>query len=156
MPLDPNAPLVYLLKAPFQLSIGGVVRAGFMKCSELGDETDVVEIREGANPYPITQPGNSKIKEVTLERGMVAEDFDLWGWREQVANSRTQRGVVEFQFKKDIDLTQFNNARVARNKWRMKRCWPKEYAAGDLDTSASEVQIERVVLVVEALERIAL
>ncbi len=153
MPLNPNSPITYLTKFNFTIEIGGIVRAGFMKCGAITVETEMISIREGGNPFPVTMPGLSTFSEITLERGMVAEDFDLLVWSEDVSNSRTQTGLADNKYKRDLDIVLRNAAKVAKVRWRLGRAWPRVYTASDLDTSASEVQGESVTLVYESMER---
>ncbi len=152
MPLDPNAQRQYLTKHLFEVECAGVVFGRFMKASVISDETEAIEIREGGRNYPRYMPGTSKTAELTLERGIAAEDTDLINWKAQVSNSRTDVALADDQYKRDLDLVQYNAARVVRRRVRLFNAWIKTLSLGDVDASASEVQVETAVLVYESWE----
>lgn len=153
MPLDPNAVRSRITKFSFHVQIGGITYAGFAKMGEINVEFERIDIREGGNPFPVTMPGTGSLAEVTLERGEVAADSDLYEWIKETGDSRTQLGLADEQYKRDLDVVCFNAAKVPQERIRLFKAWCRAYKIGDFDTSASEVLMTAVTIVFESFDR---
>ena len=70
--------------------------AKFQEVSGSDREGLRVEYRHGANPvfYPIKMPGLGKVGDVTLRRGVVAVDTDLFNWLNEIKTNTVKRGPV--------------------------------------------------------------
>ena len=136
----------------FQVEIQQFARFGFQKCTGMQVTTDIVEYREGGmNSTPQKSPGLSKFSNVTLERGQIFSagfgDKDCLNWYLQVFNVSTKKASSPKQFRRLVDIVQFDKEAVERYRWRLVQCWPTEVKPlGDLDAMASNNSIEQMVL----------
>jgi len=142
----------------FRIEIDGFTRAGFSECSGLSDESEVTEYREGGDEMTVRKsPGLTKYDDITLKRGIMAEstqggDFDLWDWREQVRKIGTNE--VPMEFRKTIDIVQYNRSNKEVRRWRVREVWPsKLVAVPNLDAKSSDDAIEEMVLVQEGYDK---
>lgn len=72
-----------LLEANFLVEIEGMPTMGFSKCSEPGRKDAVAKYRNGNDPnYRRKQRGLRNYDDITLERGLFADDTALQEWME--------------------------------------------------------------------------
>ena len=152
MPIT-GAPRIFEDKFSFIVEIDGVAHAAFQKCSELSFEIDTVEYREGGRKHAFKSPGLVNFSDVTLERGAVADDSDLYDWAVDCASIVADAGVVETAFRRTFDIVALDRNGAPLKRWRCVDVWVKKFVAGDWDNDASEKTIESVVLVIDSFER---
>ncbi len=99
-----GAPRIFEDKFSFIVEIDGDVHAGYNNCSELSWEVDKVQYREGGRKNPFQSPGLVNFTDITLERGAVVKDSDLYEWAEQCAAVIERVGVIETLFRRDLDI----------------------------------------------------
>lgn len=148
-----GAPRVFEDKFSFIVEIDGVAHAGFAKCSELSMEIDKVEYREGGRKHPYKSPGLVNFSDVTLERGAVHDDSDLWDWAEECASIVEEAGTVEPDFRRNIDIVALDRDGTPLKRWRLRDAWVQKFVAGEWDNDASEKTIESVTIVYDSFER---
>jgi phage tail-like protein len=141
-------------KFKFLVEIDGVTSAGFARCSALEVEIEKIEYREGGVLVPYKAPGLGNISDLTLERGAVYNDTDLWDWFKSVVNTRTNTGAAEDLFRRNLDIVVLNRDNTERYRWRCFDTWPMKFTAGDWDADASEHTITSVVLAVQNIDRV--
>ena len=127
----------------FLVEIDGIQSAGFVQCSGLSSETDVIEYREGGDATVRKLPGLTRYARIVLKRG-ITTNRDLWDWRQSVVNGQTQRrnGVIVL----------LNEDRTPALRWRFHNGWPTKLEGPVLNASSSEVAIESIEIVHEGLE----
>ena len=139
----------------FEIRIKGVTHAGFQKCSEISWEFDTIVYREGSSLIASAKdPGLLNFDPVTLERGAVSADSDLYDWSKEVANAATNTGLENPKFKRTVDLVIKNRAGGREVIWRLYNAWPKRTSIGDRDNEASEKVIASTVLEYDYAKRI--
>lgn len=145
------------------LAGGGLNTVQFSKVSGLEDESDVIEYREGSDPYtPRKYPGQIKFPRLVLEHG-TAEDNSLLVWRQQViqmgaptlgGGAGTNASLTD-SFRKTLTICLYDyNADDGADfvrKWVVRNAWPAKLSYGDLDASSSEILIESIELEHEGL-----
>ena len=148
-----GAPRVWEDKFSFIVEIDGVAHAAFNKCSELSFEIDTVEYREGGRKNAYKSPGLVNFADITLERGAVHDDSDLYDWAKDCASIVADAGVIETAFRRTLDIVALDRDGSVLKRWRLGSCWVKKFVAGDWDNNSSEKTIEQVVVVCDSFER---
>ena len=140
----------------FRLKWDGNYIAGISKVSGLKRTTEVVTHREGGDPSVSRKsPGQTDFEAITLERG-VTQDMAFQAWANMVwqlgAGAGTEAALADFR--KDLILEFYNEAGQLVLAYKIYRCWVSEYTAlPDLDSDATSVAIESIVLENEGWER---
>lgn len=150
----PGAPRIVLKKPYFTVEIEGISHGRFTSCSSLEPEVEEIEYREGGdNAATAKDPGLYNMPDVTLARGSVARDSDLYDWFSLVVDFTTDAGAQNPEFKKNVDVVVRDRAKNEELRYRLFDCWPKKIALGDWD-SVSENVVESVTLSVRGVARI--
>lgn len=135
----------------FLLEIDGLVKAGFSRCHLPTASSPVIEYREGNEaPTPRKLPGLNEYGPLVLEAGVTDESVELFEWRALV-----EQGAIGAA-RRTAAVVLLDTTGVAAARWEFRSAWPAEYEAPELDAGASEVAIERLVVVNEGFERVAL
>lgn len=150
-----GAPRIFEDKFSFIVEIDGIAHAGFQKCSELSYEIDKVEYREGGRKHPFKSPGLVNFTDITLERGAVADDSDLYNWAEECASIVEEAGVIETDFRRNFDIVVKDRDGSPLKRWRCVDAWVQKFAGGEWDNDASEKTIEMVVITFDSFTRVA-
>lgn len=149
-----GAPRNYEDKFSFEVQIDGIAVAAFNKCSELSWELDKIRYREGGSLIPsANDPGLLNFEDVTLERGAVANDSDLYDWMEETADAAANTGLVNPEFKRGFDIVAKDRDGSVLKRWRVTNAWPTKFVAGAWDNDASEKTIEMVTLTFDYAKR---
>ena len=149
-----GAPRSFEDKYKFTVEINGVAHAKFNKCSELSAELDKIEYREGGDLRPtVKDPGLLNFTDVTLERGAVAIDSDLYDWFEETVDYATNTGAVGPTFKRDFDIVARDRDGTELKRWRCTNAWPVKFTAGEWDNDASEKTVEMITLTYDGFKR---
>jgi phage tail-like protein len=142
-----------LPKFHFQVDWNGREKLGFTEVTGLDFETQVIEYRDGASPWPynkLKQPGPTKYSDVVLKRGHFKGNYDaykIWlgGAKFQTGNGDygPLRGTVT------ISLLDENHSPIIT--WRLDNAWPSKIQSTDLKADGNDVAIETMTLVHEGL-----
>jgi phage tail-like protein len=121
--------------------------AGFEECGPIAEELEVIEYRNGndAQSEPRKLPGQSKVTDVTLKRGVIGT-ATLYGWFDEV---RTQGASAA----RTVTITLLGDDHATQVMiWKLIRAWPVRYSAGPLHGRANMVALEELTLTYERLE----
>jgi len=137
-----------LPKFHFQVEWGGS-KLGFTEVSGLEVETEMIEYRDGASPEYNKQriPGLRKYANITLKRGMFANDNEFFDWWKKTALFQNVDND-----RRDLTISLLNESHEPVMVWTVKRAWPVKITSTDLKGDANEVAIETMELVHEGLE----
>lgn len=149
-----GAPRRFEDKFLFRVEIDGITHAGFQKCSELSAEIDVINYREGGALAADKSPGLINFTDLTLERGAVASDSELYDWFERVVDYAKDKGDIEDTFRKNLDIVILDRDKRVIKRWRLDDAWPSKFTAGEWDNDSSEKTIEMVTIVFRGFKRI--
>lgn len=160
-----GAPRSFENKFTFSIEIDGVAHAGFNKCGPIKVTVDKVEHREGGSLIPNKSPGLVNWDDVTLERGAVAADSDLYEWIEQVVDSAqgvatntgeaAGLGLNDNEYKRNFDVVKRDWDGTIVGRVRVFGAWPVDYTFGEWDNDSSEKTIEMVTLTYDYAKRIS-
>jgi phage tail-like protein len=162
MPINGAAP-TYHQSFRFFVEIEGVTRLRFKNCSELASEFETIEHYEGGVAIPNKTAGRMTFDDITLERGVVTGDFDLYEWHLQAGNPSisapqgpgigTGVGAGNGGYKRNLSIVQLDIDGSELRRWRVYGAWAKRFVVGAWDNDADEVTIESVTLTYDFFER---
>lgn len=160
-----GAPRSFENKFAFTVEVDGVTHAGFNKCSEISAEFDKVEHREGGSLIPNKSPGLLNWADVTLERGAVIADSDLYDWFEETGDSAqgvainageaSGLGLNDNDYKRNFDVVKRDRNGAELGRVRVFGAWITKYVFGEWDNDTSEKTIEMVTLAIDYAKRIS-
>jgi phage tail-like protein len=133
-----------LPKFHFQVQWGGT-RIGFTEVTGLTIDNEVIEYREGSSPEysKIKMPGLHKFGNITLKRGVFANDNEYYNWLNTVKLNTIER--------RDITINLLNEEHQPVVTWKVKNAWPTKIQSPDLKSDANEAAIESIELVHEGV-----
>ena len=120
-------------------------RIGFSEVSGLDFVTDVVEYREGSSVAHATDkmPGLKKYGDITLKRGVFADDNEFYEWYKTIDLNKVER--------RDVTISLLNEEHEPVLTWKVVKAWPRKLSAPVLDAQSSSVAIEELVLACEEI-----
>ncbi len=129
----------------FLVEIDGITRAGFMECSGLTTDTDVIEYRDGNDPFLHMRklPGHMKYTNIVLKGGYT-DNTELWDWRKKIISGQIDR--------RSADIILLDEARNEVLRWRVREAWITKWESGPFNAKTNDVAVETVELVHEGLE----
>ena len=128
----------------FRVEISGLTAAGFVSCSGLAAETEVIDYRLGNDKAPMRKlPGIHKFANVTLKRGYTA-DRQLWDWYKGVLDGSVQR--------RSISIVLMDDAGTDLLRWNVHNAWPTKYEGPTLNASGNDIAMETIELAHEGFE----
>ena len=153
---DVHTGLRFKVSLTFEGSLGDMA---FSKVSGLETESEVIEYREGNDPFTMRKiPGMTKYPPIVLERG-VSNDSTLLLWRQAVAgvgnaSLGATANIPELNPDSEIaraasafTITLLNSEDKAVRTWTIVGGWPSKLTYGDLDASSNEILIETLEIV---------
>ena len=142
----------------YTIEIENFARFGFSSCTGLEGQTDVTEYREGGNNATVQKsPGLTKFPDLTLERGQIlaagSGDEDVAAWYKQTFDVGAKTAASEPDFRRDVDIVQYNKEGDEVKRWRVYEAWPSQFKAfSDLNGTSSDNSVERMVITHEGFE----
>ena len=140
-----GTPRTFHHKFKFLVQIDDFAFAGFQTCSELSVEIAKIEYYEGGRLIPNKSPGRLTFSDITLGRGATS-DLDLFNWLQDTVNVASGIGLIDPQFKKNLEIVQLERDDTPLRRWPVRNAWPTNFVAGDWDNEADEVVIETLTL----------
>lgn len=133
-----------LPKFHFQVDWGGT-KIGFTEVSGLNIENKVIEYRDGASPEfsKIKMPGMREFSNITLKRGVFADDNEFYQWLNTISLNTVER--------RDVIIRLLNEEHNPVVTWKIKNAFPLKIQSTDLKSDGSEVAIEQIELAHEGL-----
>lgn len=135
-----------VLNYRYRIEIDGIELLGFQEMSELANETEVYEYKEGGlNAYTHKFPTQTSYSNLELKHGL-GTDYTLYEWRQQVLDGQMDKakknGVIKLYGRNGVSKV-----------WSFSGAWPAKLEIGSFDATASDVVIESIELVIERFER---
>jgi phage tail-like protein len=130
----------------FSVSLGGGAPIGFSEVSGLSQEVQAIEYRDGLMSYttlPPKRPGLKKAGNITLKRGFVQGNNDLYQW----FNNNGTPGVD----RRDLTITLLNDENNPVFVWSIAQAWPVKIEGPGLKATGNETAIESIELVHEGI-----
>lgn len=119
----------------FRVEWGGT-NLGFTEVSGLNVETQVIEYRDGLSPdySTIKMPGMQKYGNITLKRGVIQGDNEMFQWWNTVQMNKIER--------RDITISLLNEKHEPVVVWKVRNAFPVKVDGGSLKATGNEVSIE--------------
>ena len=134
----------------FLIDIDGIIGAGFMECSGLTTDNDIIDYREGKDlsRYVRRVIGLPKCSNTVLKRGYT-QDKRLWEWRKSIIKPTPENRSTR---RRSIDIVLLNEERIEVLRWRILNAWISKWDSGPFNAKTNDVVVETVELVHEGLE----
>lgn len=139
------AAVVYPMVGYHYAVSAGFAQISFSEVSGLDIETEPIEYRGGASREfnKIKMPGMRKFSNVTLKRGIVAGDNELYQWFNTVSLNTIER--------RDITISLLDQNHLPVVNWKIKNAFPTKVQGPALKADGNEVAIETVELCHEGI-----
>lgn len=146
-----NTSIELLRTYKFELTstdLAGDTLARFQEVSGIDATYDVIEYREGAsNVYtPRKFPGLVKYGNITLKRGIAANDGTFVEWLNKNSSGEMQK-LAELT----ISVTDPANSNN-QISWTFSNVWPVKYTGPDLNATSSDIAMETIELAHEGVQ----
>ena len=129
----------------FRVEIAGIQQAGFMECTGLGSQVEIVEYREGGDPAVVRKlPGRVLYPDIVLKWG-ITDSQELYQWHLQVIRGNLVR--------KDGAVVLLDSQGNAKLRWNFYSAWPSKWTGPTLNAKGNEVAIEELTLTCERQEQ---
>jgi phage tail-like protein len=134
-----------LPKFYFMVDWGDNTNIPFQEVSGLNIETQTIEYRHGNSPVfsEINMPGIVKNSNVTMKKGVFANDNSFWDWYNKIKMNTIQRQNVVIKL-----LDESGNPTMT---WTLTNAWPTKISSTDLKSDANEVAVESIEIMHEGL-----
>jgi phage tail-like protein len=129
----------------FTVSWGGD-NIGFSEVSGLSVENQPIEYRDGlmsAKTLPLKRPGLRKAGNISLKRGIVAANNDLYAWFNNFGEPNVTR--------RTLVITLLNDEGNPVFVWTISEAWPVKCEGPGLKASGNEIAIETLELAHEGI-----
>ena len=130
----------------FIVEIDGIAQAGFMECSGLESETEVIEYREGNEANIVHQLAGLTVYSNILLKSGVTDSKELYLWRKSIIDGQIER--------KNGSIVLLNDRREEVARWNFRSGWPCRMSGPDLNAIEGDVAIEELEICHEGLERV--
>lgn len=123
----------------------GATRVGFTEVSGLNIDVQPIDYREGSYlDYQVTKmPGIPKFNDITLKRGIMKADNELYQWLTTIKLNQVDR--------RDITISLLNEDHDPIIIWNVEQAWPCKLEGPSLKSTGNEVAIEGVTICHEGL-----
>jgi phage tail-like protein len=119
---------------------------GFSDVSGLTQETQPIEYRDGLMPgttASLRRPGLKKVNNITLKRGIVEQNNELFTWFNNNGAPNVER--------RDITISLLNDEGNPVMVWTIVQAWPTKVEGPGLKATGNEIAIESIELVHEGI-----
>jgi len=139
---DGNWPLP---KFYFLVDWGSNSNIPFQEVSGLDIEAQPIQYRHGNSPVfsEINMPGIVKNSNVTMKKGVFANDNSFWDWYNKIKMNTIERQNVVIKL-----LDEAGNPTMT---WTLNNAWPTKISSTDLKSDGNEVAVESIEIMHEGL-----
>jgi len=133
-------------KFKFEVDLSPELRnIAFQEVSGMDVETQVIAYRASNNKLFSTEkmPGIAKYGNVTMKRGIFANDNTFWNWHAEMKMNTTKRRTILIKL-----LDEGGNITM---QWSLSNAWPTKITSTDLKSDGNEVAIDIIEIAHEQL-----
>ncbi|GAB5381064.1 MAG: hypothetical protein Alis3KO_05010 [Aliiglaciecola sp.] len=129
----------------FRVDWGGT-NIGFSEVTGLNIEVQMIEYRDGIAPEysTIKMPGLKKYGNITLKRGVFANDNEYFDWLNEINLNQIER--------RDINISLLDEEGSPVMTWNIINAWPTKLTSPDLKASGNEAAIESIEIAHEGVK----
>jgi phage tail-like protein len=118
--------------------------AGFSECSGLDVTLEVMEYKEGGvNDFVRKFPTRASHGNITLKRGVIYLEDDLWSWNQDFVQGNGTR--------RDGLILLLDESRMPAKVWKFRRGLPMKWVGPSLNATQNSVAIESLEIAHEGL-----
>jgi len=128
-----------LPKFRFEVDLGtGLSGIQFQEVSGMDVENQVIEYRKSNSPLfsTIKMPGVGKYGNVTMKKGVFANDNTFWNWHNQISMNTIQRRTILIKL--------LDESGHVTMQWQLNNAWPTKITSTDLKSDENEVAIDTI------------
>jgi phage tail-like protein len=136
-----------LPKFHFEVDFGTkLTKIAFQEVSGMDKEVQVIEYRHSNSKLfsTVKMPGIAKYGNVTMKRGIFANDNMFWDWMKEIQMNTVARQLVHIKL---LD----ENGEVTMH-WTLNNAWPTKITSTDLKSDGNEVAVDTLEIAHEWLE----
>lgn len=139
---DNNWPLP---KFYFMVDWGSTTNIPFQEVSGLDIEAQSISYRHGNSPVfsEINMPGIVKNSNVTMKKGVFANDNSFWDWYNKIKMNTIER--------QNVVIKLLDESGSPTMTWTLNNAWPTKISSTDLKSDANEVAVESIEIMHEGL-----
>jgi len=129
----------------FMVDWGSTSNIPFQEVSGLNIEAQTIEYRHGNSPVfsEIKMPGIIKNSNVTMKKGIFANDNNFRDWYNKIKMNTIERQNVVIRL-----LDEAGNPAMT---WTLLNAWPTKISSTDLKSDGNEVAVESIEIMHEGL-----
>lgn len=127
-----------IAKCNFKVQIPALAGSiGFQKVSGLSRERAVVEYKESGYAHIHKLPGNEKVGEVTLERGVFTSKaiYNLY-----------KKNLTDKNFRQTVVISALDKDGKTAQSWTLAEAWVSKWEGTDFDAESDDIAIEKLTL----------
>ena len=134
-----------LPKFYFSVQLGDDKSVNFQEVSGLESEVKPIEYRHGNSPvfYPIKMPGLGRVGNVTMRKGIFANDSTLFEWFNEIKLNTIKRRTVV--------ISLLDETGAAKMVWTLHDAFPTKITGADLKSESNEMAVESLEISYETL-----
>ena len=133
-------------KFRFEVDLGTELKGvAFQEVSGMDVENQVIEYRKSNSPQFSTEkmPGITKYGNVTMKRGVFANDNSFWNWHNEIKMNLIKRRTVLIKL--------LDEAGKVTMQWQLDNAWPTKITSTDLKSDGNEVAVDTIEIAHEML-----
>jgi phage tail-like protein len=135
----------------YTLEIDGITKAIFREATGLGSEQQVIDYKDsdkkGQTIYRKI-PGTLKWPDLTLKKGIVGGEMELWEWRKLVED-----GYVD-KARKNGSVVMFKQDNTEFARFNFLLGWPSKISGPQLNANNNDIAMEEITIAHEGLTRV--
>ena len=129
-------------KFRFEVDLGDNLKdIAFQEVSGMDTESQVIEYHTSSSP--IKGPVIHKYGNVTLKRGIFANDPAFWRWHSQIVMNTIERRTVIIRL--------LNEEGKVNMKWELLNAWPTKITSTDMKSDGNEVAVDALEIAHEGI-----
>lgn len=133
-------------KFRFEVDLGTELKGvAFQEVSGMEAENQIIEYRKSNSKLFSTEkmPGIVKYGNVTLKRGVFANDNTFWNWHAEIKMNVIKRRTVLIRL--------LDESGKATMQWQLDNAWPTKITSTDLKSDGNEVAVDTLELAYEKI-----
>ncbi len=143
--IDDPSDLWPLPKFYFLVESDSLGEIAFQEVSGLDTEEDVIEYRHQDSEQftSVRMPGFARRNNITLKKGVFANDNAFWGWFEQI-----KMNVI---IRESVSIKLLDESGESTMVWTLNNAWPTKVTGTDLKAEGNEIGVETIEFAYEGL-----
>lgn len=149
----------FKFRVAIDAGVDGIAQLGFASVSGLSVQNEMIAYREGGwNTSPHKMVGQSDFAPISLSRGIMPNQPQLWQWQSFIYYFQMGEGNLSDPkgYRCDIQIDVFDhpitkgvseaNPGPARLRYKLHNAWPGAFAVNDLDATSNALLISQMTI----------